>query len=281
MSNGQGLRGGPASRPYEVARPQYSISGLLASLGGASFEGELSRLVTDMLGSNEMHIFRMPADRPAMIASISSDGTRAAERQSATYIEKRVWQYDPAMQSLAAETSSAPSIFRLNTGEPGSNELKSYYDAVDMRERVMVVGDGPEERMCLAVTRRGEAGHFRPEQEYRVPLLGELAFPLLMRHYSVAAEKRGLSQALTSLRLIERCLSLSGEIFPKREAEVAARIIYGLSAEGISLDLGIGIETVICYRRRFYQRFRISCFRELVVWYLELYGRVRGLAAEH
>lgn len=279
MKHGHALRVSPESPPFEIACSEYGLSNLLASLGGASFEGELSRLVTDMLGSNEMHIFRMPADQPAMVASISSDGTRAAERVSATYIRNRVWQYDPAMRSIAAHVAPAPSIFRLNTGEPGSNELKSYYDAVDMCERVMVVGRGPDERMCLAVTKRGKTGRFGPEQEHRVGLLGELAFPLLMRHYLVAAEKRGLSQALTSLPLIERCLSLSGGVFPKREAEVAARIIYGLSSEGISLDLGIGIETVICYRRRFYQRFRISCFRELIVWYLELYGRVRGLAA--
>nr|WP_277403718.1 LuxR C-terminal-related transcriptional regulator [Burkholderia sp. Ac-20345] len=83
-----------------------------------------------------------------------------------------------------------------------------------------------------------------------------------------------MSRALTSLPVIERCLSLCRENFPKREGQVAARMLYGLSTEGIALDLGISADTVVCYRRRFYQRFGIGGFRDLVIWYMDLYGTV-------
>src|SRR5690606_16731246 len=66
--------------------------------------------------------------------------------------------------------------------------------------------------------------------------------------------------------------------FPKREVEVCARILHGMSSIGIALDLGVSEETVRTYRKRSYQRLQIASERELLVWYLDLWSTWRGLS---
>ncbi len=52
-----------------------------------------------------------------------------------------------------------------------------------------------------------------------------------------------------------------GQIFgdlTDRERAVCARTMVGMTAEAISLDLGIAQSSVLTYRRRAYDRYRIS-----------------------
>src|SRR5262249_55197346 len=76
-----------------------------------------------------------------------------------------------------------------------------------------------------------------------------------------------LAPALSSLPAISQCLHDAGEL-SQRETDVCARILYGLSYYGIALDLGIGKESVMTYRKRAYKRLGIGSQRELLIWYL-------------
>lgn len=46
-----------------------------------------------------------------------------------------------------------------------------------------------------------------------------------------------------------------------------------MSSPGIALDLGIGEGSAMTYRKRAYQRLKISGHRELLLWYLEEWSR--------
>ncbi len=55
-----------------------------------------------------------------------------------------------------------------------------------------------------------------------------------------------------------------------REREVCLRILSGQSSEAISADLDISIHSTLTYRRRAYQRLRISSQNELFALVLKL-----------
>jgi DNA-binding CsgD family transcriptional regulator len=247
---------------------------MLSSFGRPAFEGEVTRLLVEALGVDQVHIFRGAVDEPEIVASICANGTRRAEQQSELYISQKVWRFDSEFARYDRSIGHGPTVCRFDTGRTVSREMQDFYEFVDVGERVVAIGESSSGRLYLAAIRSRTRGRFGVDEEQRLRLLGEIAFPMLTRHYTLLLERQQLSQALTSLRIIESCLSLSRENFPKREGQVAARILYGLSTEGIGLDLGISADTVVCYRRRFYQRFGIGCFRDLVVWYMELFGRV-------
>ena len=88
--------------------------------------------------------------------------------------------------------------------------------------------------------------------------------PLLMaalwRHYEVTkpADGRGAAQDFHA-RLERAAPGLS-----KRERDVCALVAAGLTSEGIALELGVGINTVLTYRKRAYARLGISSQNELM-----------------
>ena len=61
----------------------------------------------------------------------------------------------------------------------------------------------------------------------------------------------------------------------RREAEVCAGVLYGMTSMGIALELGISEESAMTYRKRSYNRLKIGSQRELLLWYLDRWSRDR------
>lgn len=80
-----------------------------------------------------------------------------------------------------------------------------------------------------------------------------------------------VDSALAILEDIEQCL-VAARQFTKREAEVCARVLFGLSSVGIALDLGVSEQTVKSYRKRAYLRLAIGSEREMLNWYLKTWS---------
>ena len=104
-------------------------------------------------------------------------------------------------------------------------------------------------------------------ESYAGPLLSILA-----KHAEMTDAMHSPVRALTSLAEIERCIGQARAELPPREMQVCARMLHGISTEGIALALGISEESVITYRKRAYQRLGIGSRRELLLWYLSRWG---------
>jgi DNA-binding CsgD family transcriptional regulator len=105
--------------------------------------------------------------------------------------------------------------------------------------------------------------------------IADLLIALIARHVDLSLSRPNLTPALTSLEEIYNCVVAATDL-SRREGEVCARILYGLSSCGIALDLGIGKESVMTYRKRAYQRLGIGSQRELLMWYLGLWSAMCG-----
>ena len=52
-----------------------------------------------------------------------------------------------------------------------------------------------------------------------------------------------------------------------------------MTSPGIALDLNIGEESAMTYRKRAYHRLNIGSQRELLLWFLRQWSQQRGTAA--
>jgi DNA-binding CsgD family transcriptional regulator len=94
------------------------------------------------------------------------------------------------------------------------------------------------------------------------------------QHTKMMSSGPSVDTALTILEDIEECLAAASQ-FTKREAQVSARVLFGLSSIGIALDLGVSEQTVKSYRKRAYQRLAIGSEREMLNWYLKTWSHWR------
>lgn len=135
-------------------------------------------------------------------------------------------------------------------------------------EGIMVLGSKLGSPYCIRILRTSQGHEATEAQLGRLREAADVLISLAARHQNLFLSKPTSSSALTSLVQIQERI-LSTKSLSRREGEVCARILYGFSSCGIALDLGIGKESVMTYRKRAYQHLGIGSQRELLLWYLE------------
>lgn len=250
--------------------PTYhpALGNLIDLVGCPRFETELAGSLIRMFRTEFVHFSHFPSDFPQILCSVAEDGSLEAVEQSRTYVERELWRFDPSLNEGIRHQGTSPLISRLDTTRPETPELYRFYSDYKIGERVVAYGSGASGHLGLSVLRSKQRGAFTDDEALRIGAIADFAFPLLARHYAMVSERKLICFALNSLELIEQCLNLTGHEIPKREAEVIARMLYGMTCEGIAIELSIGYETAISYKKRFYQRFMLGNFRDLLNWYL-------------
>jgi len=246
---------------------------LIDSIGDAAFEAELLGFLNATLGAEHYALFGLDGAQPEEMAAVSLDGSDTAHKQVSVYIETELWRRDPAMEAARlGHGEDEPWLICLDIPGLKDRELREIvYPRTS--ERILLCGHSVVGRIGLSLTRREVTS---PAETAAVLTdMAPLLLSLLGKHVSASWQRRNLLLALTSLPQIEACVTEAPERLPHREAQVCARIIYGVSSLGIALELGIGEETVLTYRKRIYQRLMISTQRELIIWYVALWSQDR------
>jgi len=266
---------------YEVAgaRRDSDLAEMVMRIGEEDFQTSLLRFLHDRMGAEHCAILRFYDDQPIKVGVASLDGTNAAAQQMDLYLAN-YWRHDPTL--IAAQQRSYRSeteLMRLDVSTlPPSGLRDLVYRKRHISERLLLCGTFRGSNVLISILRSEPHGKFSDVEISRLNEVGEMLLTVVGKHADVVSRRHELVAAITSLPLIEDCMAHSPEGLPRREVEVCARILYGISSLGIGLDLGIGEETVKTYRKRAYQRLGIATQRELLVWYINRWSERRNRA---
>lgn len=89
------------------------------------------------------------------------------------------------------------------------------------------------------------------------------------KHHDLLARDTGLSALFSSVGELSSRFAAIPSSLSKRECEVCARIVYGMSMKEIARDLGISSETGVTYRKRAFLRLGVANRAELLRRLLE------------
>lgn len=250
-------------------QPGTELWRVIDAVGRQSFMPDLLQFLNQICGAEHCTIFRLEDDEVREFGCGSLDGSQTAHRNLSRYLSMGVWRSDPAIQQ-ARELRGVGPRHAVIHGDlarfPSAVRSQVYHR---MSDRVMVSGGRERADYCLSIVRSERNGRFSDDAIERLSSVADPLQALIAKHAEVLA--RQPHRALASLEEIEACLLADGQL-SVREAQVSARVLYGLSSVGIALDLGIGEETVKTYRSRAYQRLGVGSPRELLVWYLAMWN---------
>jgi DNA-binding CsgD family transcriptional regulator len=166
----------------------------------------------------------------------------------------------------AAQAAPRPRLCHVTAGEIAADHRTRVYDAHGVAERVSVALDDAQDGSVLALNfyRHAHQPPFHDRHLCAFESVAPLLLALARKHIALTrpAPRPDLG-ALT-----ERLLRLEGRLTP-REVDVCARLLQGMTHDGIASDLGLGLPTVKTYRNRAFARLGIH-FRN------ELFARVLG-----
>lgn len=262
----------PAPAPSRHCGPDAALPGLIDAIGTEVFGEKLLRLLYEEAGADHCSGFVRTGDRVSRLTSASLDGTDTARLQGTLYLDGQYWRRDTMLadgwEDLAGGAIRVSRVAVADIPDPDLRE--AVYRHSFICERVMICGARGRTAFGVSVLRSDRQGPFTGRALDRLRSRSDLLLSIVAKHASVACDARSTAADLTSLERIEARIATSPVKLARREAEVCARILYGLSTAGIALDVGVGSESVATYRKRAYDRLGIATRRELLLWYLLL-----------
>ncbi|CAN5390337.1 hypothetical protein BH09PSE5_BH09PSE5_30990 [soil metagenome] len=255
-----------------LARTMHpDLPDIVEAVGSERFCGQLVSYLNQLCGADHCAVFRLGNDSLSQVAVGSLDGTNLASKQASRYVTQQYWRKDPAMCEAQIRVRLPESVLiRVDLGDLADTDLRDNIYP-HMRERLVIAGTRQDAAYGLSILRAERRGAFEDDDIRRIGAVAELLVSLLAKHADIIMNRPDASASLTSLDDIENCIVEMTDL-PRREVEVCARTLYGMSTVGISLDLCIGIESVKTYRKRVYQRLAIGSERELLTWYLSMWS---------
>jgi DNA-binding CsgD family transcriptional regulator len=244
---------------------------LIGALGTDSFEDETLSVLAGISGAEHYSIYRVRNGHPEFLGGASSRGAHPARLTGANQRYSR--SYAELLRAVEVTLPGEPAILVHDPidslDDPGLIGALRHYHIVD---RLMLCGRAEADDLyAITLMRSVDAGPFAPGQIAKVQASADLMIAICAKHASIHWDRPRGVKIFASVAVIEAKLREAAWGLSVRELQVSARILFGISALGISIDLGLGEDTIATYRKRLYARLSIGSRHELMQKYLSLF----------
>jgi DNA-binding CsgD family transcriptional regulator len=256
----------------QSSRGSIDLSGLIEAIGTNSFYQHLQERLATLCGVDYFAIMRVDDGGPRQAGAFGCDGPQFVSRQIAIYLEQEYWRVDPSYHMAErCRRANEPTIVRLSRMALPRGEFRDNFSRDSGIHEEMWICGGPGRDVMLNVLRSERNGTFSRRGIGLLAGAARTLLSIIARHERMTRGECDLLKALTSLDEVERRIARAPIRFSKREVEVCARILYGLSTVGVAADLNLSEPTVATYRKRAYARLKVGSQRELLLWYIGLF----------
>lgn len=238
-----------------------ALPSVITSIGHSEFSIKLFDAIRTAVEAEYITVFVSDRQPRARILIAENEGSPGACRRSAIIYIEKYWDCDPA-NKIVIDGLDDQGIrpLRMTATDIVSAAYRSVcYHSLGLAKRFSLIQSRGEETIRVNLYFRSrtnlESGGFDQVTEC-APLL----MAAIWRHYDCAVALDRSNVTSTFRRRLEHVApSLSS-----RELEVCSLIASGMTSEGIAIKLGLGVNTVLTYRKRGYARLQISSQNELM-----------------
>lgn len=241
--------------------PSMALASAVAALGGESFAAALLAALNARVAVDHVCLMRF-ADRarPPVLESASWRGGEHVASVQQAYLAGQ-YRHDPNLRVPAQAGVQVLLQRRAAIGQTSYRD--ACYGRSGLLERLTVATGDSGQLIALNLYRLESSGPFSDDDRAAIEALAQLLAALALKHVAILrmrlrSRDRGDRTEGAAARLSAICGALT-----RREREVLARVLVGMTSEGIALDLGIALTSVLTYRRRGYARVGVSSQAEL------------------
>ncbi len=243
---------------------------VVAALGSPGFSEAMLASLNSALRIDHYALIRFDGARTArLVASASRAGLRVERAVQEEYID-HFQRLDPNRSLFGRGAAGPAQVSRMPRERvPNARYRQRCYDLPGLVDRVSVIAGAEGSWYCLNLFRSCDSGHFGGGETATIRASAALLAALAIKHDRIAHPGANLPREARMDGIDARLRQLDARL-TGREREVLVRVVSGMTSEGIALDLGIGVNSVLTYRKRAYARLRIGSQNEL--FSLCLYG---------
>lgn len=265
-----------------------SLTQLIRGIGSSQFNKDFYSLSRDMLQIEKCSVFQLSEDSEphCLLAEAEDTQTRQLIRRLAYEFSQEGYLKDSTLRRATTTTNNGVNISCVSPAaiSDGAYRRHFYEDAHIQDELAMTVlhrGQG----LYFCFFRGEHQSKFTRQDASQLKSVSSFLAEVLNKHLEVMGARQIsdqesiFSQAGPEYRqkqyrgILDTLLSVPGGL-SRREAEICSAVALGYTSQGISLHLGISINTVGTHRKRAYTKLGISSQAELFAKILKWHAQV-------
>ncbi|WP_437880410.1 helix-turn-helix transcriptional regulator [Pseudomonas sp. LRF_L74] len=269
--------------------PMEQMANLIGSIGNNGFELDFYNFCHELLQVDHCTVFSFDqhGTPQCLVAEARHSHSREVARQLAQEYTEGAYRRDPNVgtQQVCAPPSNSPIVRCVTPSHIRDlGYRRRFYDEALVRQELAMITTVNQQTLYFSFYRGENQNDFVSEDALQIQQLSGLLAQTLSKHAQIMQMRENMAgrtpePATLSPERRERMfhelraslLKAPGSL-TQREAEICASIALGYTTLGISLKLGISINTVATHRKRAYSKLGISCQNELFARYFDSVG---------
>lgn len=239
------------------------IAETIDSLGDPRFPETLLNTLNRICELNHLSLVHLEEkDRVTYIMSASGPGVSITQTMQQLYLSI-YYRLDPNKEFLDHFKEEQTVILRrLQPSDIQDQDYrKLWYQKMGIVDRFSVLTKADKGLYCLNLFRTTTP--FSDDDIEMLSSIGELLSSLTTKQARLSGALSSFMTRDTQIETLMARLAKINSSLTQREKEVCARVLLGMSSEGIGLDLEIKMQSVLTYRKRAYAKMNISSQNEL------------------
>lgn len=255
-----------------------TVSDLVAIIGTENFEARFLEIFDDLIGADQCTVFLAAHQgvTPLVATAQSPYACKTVRRLAQTYAQKG-YVDDPVWNDDFHARIIAPQDF-------DERYRQEFYDKPNILEEIAVCAVTPHGRVYASFyrERRSERTRFRNDEVDALRAVAGITLQVLSKHAEFMTLHRAATPSVAPLdrealfAKVRTAIQSENSKLTNREAEICAGIVMGYTILGLSLNLGISVNTIATHRKRAYAKLQISSQNELFAHYFGLVEAMQG-----
>ena len=247
------------------ALPGLMLAGMIGQLGQPRFESSLLLGLHPVLPAASCSVYQTGSGHRPRLFMSASHGVRDTTRDcwraylSGPHLSDRTLAPEGAT-GLEATDSRQIAICHITAPEVPVEHRARVYDAHGVAERVSVVQRSGQCLLAVNFYRHQHQRAFSDAQLGDFELMAPALLALTQKHIALTSAPEEPDCPLEEWQ--QKLLRIEPALTP-RELDVCARLLMGMTHDGIAADLGLGLPTIKTYRNRAFSRLKIHFRNQL------------------
>lgn len=240
-----------------------AIAEIVSSLGSSSFPETLLKTLNQACTLDHLSLVHLEErDRITYVFSASADNVAITRTMQQLYLSI-YYRLDPNKEFLDHFSEERSILIRRMQPQNIQDQeyRKLWYEKMGIVDRLSILTKADKGLYCLNLFRTREP--FNDQDIRALAEISSLLSALTIKQTRLAGSLSSFMTRDTQIETLMQRLEKIDNSLTRREKEVCARILLGMSSEGIALDLEIKMQSVLTYRKRAYAKLNISSQNEL------------------
>ena len=245
-----------------------ALAGIIASVGMSDFHQSALEELNRLVHAGSWSVYRLCANRPPVMYLSGSYRRRDTTVDCWRTYRAGLYERDGTFDHVAAASRRHGAMMCHLTAQeiPQRAHRDRIYRRYGILDRLSIVAAQPhDELLAINFYHHQEQGLFSDGEFQSLERIGQSLLAAVSRHITLAGSERSQTSAgkRPSAHAMKHALQQLRPALSEREIDVCARLLVGMTYDGIAADLGVSATTVKTYRNRAFARLGIHFRSEL------------------